>query len=245
VRTELLKLVFRYESLDALEIIERIRAVLNKHGIPVADFSLYDEPLDISAISTRLRRNKRKLFDISGQGFEFNFGAVGNCHLDFLLIKSTGKWKITWDEWLKCVIIDETKFIMAWLVDFEYDYWQNAEDLLQYTSVGKSYSHLPLKSNGLPYPLEQQIIDTSANAGRWLFHDGYVEAVGAVMWTSERFWELTGVKKDEVINANWINVSAFTPSIMRLQVAEQCFTTAKGASGKLQDRLRSLLFSTN
>jgi len=131
---------------------------------------------------------------------------------------------------------------MAWLADSEYDHWQNAKDPLQYTAVGKSYAHLPMKSSGLPYPLEQKIIDTSANPGRWRLCDGYYEAVGAVMWLGEPFWQLTGADKTGVENARWLRASKPVPSVTCLQAANECFTTADGASGELQGKLRSLLF---
>lgn len=128
------------------------------------------------------------------------------------------------------------------LYDHEYDYWQNAHDLLQYKSVGRSYAGLPMKSNGLPYPLEQQIIDTSRNPGRRILRQGYVEAVGAVMWLGEQFWPLTGANKQEVLAADWLKCEERPRGVLRVQAADTPFTTAEGASGDLQDRLRSLLF---
>jgi hypothetical protein len=128
-------------------------------------------------------------------------------------------------------------------VDAEYDHWQNADDPLQYTAVGKPYAHLPMKSNCLPRPLEQSIIDTSANPGRWCFHDGYIEAVGSMMWLGNPFWSLTGAKQQRVQNTPWLQTVQTAPSVLKIQAAEHCFTTADGTIGELQSKLRSLLFS--
>lgn len=115
-------------------------------------------------------------------------------------------------------------------------------DPLLYTSAGKSYSHLPMRSNGLPYPVEQKVIDISANPGWWLFHDRYIEAIGAVTWLGEHFWRLTGANREEVQNTPWVNMSPSGSSAVKLQVAPGCFVAAEGSSGELQKRLRSLLF---
>ncbi len=130
----------------------------------------------------------------------------------------------------------------AWMFDVEYQYWQNATDPQEYTAVGRSYAGLPMKSNGLPIPLEQQVIDTSQNPGRRVLRDGYVEAVGAVMWLGEQFWPLTGASKQDVLAADWLQCEQFPQDVLRIQAADVPFTTAEGASGDLQDKLRSLLF---
>ena len=51
----------------------------------------------------------------------------------------------------------------------EYDYWQNAEDLLLYRVAGRAVEGLRLVSNNLPAPLEQKVVDISANPGRRVF----------------------------------------------------------------------------
>jgi len=134
------------------------------------------------------------------------------------------------------------KFRCARLYDHEYEYWQNAHDPLQYTAVGRSYAGLPMKSNGLPFPLEQQIIDTSQNPGRRVLRDGYVEAVGSVMWLGEPFWSLTGASKQAVLATDWLQCEPLPDGVLRVQAADAPFTTAEGAFGDLQDKLRSLLF---
>jgi hypothetical protein len=99
-----------------------------------------------------------------------------------------------------------------------------------------------MKSNGLPFPLEQRVIDTSQNPGRRVLRDGYVEAIGSVMWFGEPFWRLTGASKQAVRTADWLQCEQLNNGVLRVQVADAPFTTGEGASGGLQDRLRSLLF---
>jgi hypothetical protein len=131
---------------------------------------------------------------------------------------------------------------MGWIADSEYQHWQNAYDPLQFKSVGKDFSHLPMKSNGLPYPLEQSIIDTSNNPGRRVIQNGYYEVVGSVMWLGEPFWGLTGADRTAVEHADWIHKSSPRSSVIRLQVADEAFVEGTGRSGELQGKLRLLLF---
>ena len=119
---------------------------------------------------------------------------------------------ISWDVWA-AEFTGNPNFVMAWAADCEYDYWQNAEDPLQYEVARMPYAHLPTKSNGLPYPLEKAIVDTSANVGRKRFRNGYIEAVGAVMWLGEPFWPLTGADKKQVENVPWLHAFDFTRTV--------------------------------
>jgi hypothetical protein len=104
---------------------------------------------------------------------------------------------VAWDDWVPGFAGD-ADFVMACVVDVDYDHWQNANDPLEYEVVGKSYAHLPLRSNGMPYPLDGMEIDTSRNPGRWCFGMGYIEAVGARMWLAPSFWELTGADRTKL-----------------------------------------------
>jgi len=239
--TEQLKMVFDFGTLGVEAALEKIQTILVNHGIPVDGFIHYDEPVSLPQALKRLKKSNRMSFDLEGQGFEFMLGAVRNYNIEFLVIRSTDEVRIPWDDWVDHFARD-SNLVIAWVADSEYEHWQNAEDPLQYTAVGKPYEHLPMKSNELPYPLEQMIIDTSANPGRWRFHDGYIEAVGAVMWLGPRFWQLTGAEQEQVANTSWLTVTHTTPSVVKLQAAEHTFTTAEGISGELQNRLRSMLF---
>src|SRR5579859_4043676 len=223
MRAEQLKIIFEHGTLTAEFALEQIQSVLAKNLVPPADFTLYEEPVTLSMVLSHIQRLRRKTFHLSGQGFEFLLGSVANYNLDFLEIKSSVGPSIGWDEWAS-PFIGNSHFVMAWVVDCEYDYWQNAADPLQYTAVGKSYSRLPMKSNGLPYPLEQKMIDTSASPGRWRFGDGYIDAVGAVLWLGTPFWVLAGANREQVKSTRWLHVSNPTPSVTKLQAAQHKFT---------------------
>lgn len=133
-------------------------------------------------------------------------------------------------------------FVSAWVADPDYQFWQSAKYLSHYKTLGRPWEHLPTKSNGLPPPLEQAIVDVSNNPGRWAFHDGFIEAVGAVMWFGERFWQVTGTSKQQVLSQPWLQCAEIAQGLLRVQAAAQCFSTDEGEAGDLQRKLRALLF---
>jgi hypothetical protein len=145
-----------------------------------------------------------------------------------------------WEAWtIPFVVLDG--FVEAWAADVEYNHWQNAKDPIEYESAGRDFSHLSMKSNGLPPPLEQMEIDTSRNPGRWVLRSGYVEAVGAMMWLSELFWDRVGRdQRHRVTSADWINASEAAPGVVRIEV-EGCRFIAEDTA-EVQDRLRALLY---
>src|SRR5690606_3246620 len=127
------------------------------------------------------------------------------------------------------------------IYDVEYDYWQNAKDPLQYEAVGRDYSHLPMRSNGLPPPVERMEIDTSENPGRWIFREGYIEAVGSVMWLVEPFWDYVGMIHKKRFDAlDWISVQWLECGVVNLIAATDVLRGVSTA--KQQICLRELLY---
>lgn len=145
------------------------------------------------------------------------------------------------DEWVT-PFLSSDGFIQAWVVDEEYNFWQNADDPIEYTAKGKSYAGLPTRSNGFPYPLKKDVIDTSNNPGRRVIRQGYAECVGAVMWFGDEFMNRTGLSEEVFYLNGWLNAEKVYDRVVRIQVAEEAFTTARGKQGRLQKKIRSLLF---
>ena len=99
-------------------------------------------------------------------------------------------------------------------------------------------------SNGLPFPLEQQIIDISNNPGRWELKQGYIESVGSTMWLGEQFWNKTGADKATVLSADWLKTEEID-GVIKVKIADIPFDTADGRSGELQNKLRLLLYQNS
>lgn len=130
--------------------------------------------------------------------------------------------------------------VMAWIVDRDYEYWQNASDPLQYEAAKRDHQHLPKISNGLPFPLEQMIIDISANPGRRVIREGYIEAVGAVMDLGYRFWALTGANLDQVRRLA-LKCIGDSSSIVQVTFTNSPFRSVE-SDVELQARIRATLY---
>jgi hypothetical protein len=132
---------------------------------------------------------------------------------------------------------------MGWLADAEYSYWQNAQDPLQYRAAGRDFEHLPRKSNGLPYPLEQSIIDVSSNPGRRILRHGYIETVGSVMWLGQAFWELVNSSRNTINELKWAKIEKWESGVIRIEAAAEPFVSSEGEARQKQMALRNAIFS--
>ena len=241
IRTEQLNLIFEFGTMSSKTVMMRLGEILLKNHVSPLDFVLNGaKPASLSAVVRRIENTGESHFHVVGQGYQFDLSPIRNFQIDMLQIAQSTDSPIPWDEWA-VQFIGNPDFVMAWVVDSDYDHWQNAEDTLEYISAKKPYNHLRTKSNGLPYPLQQNVIDTSANPAVRRLKLGYVEAIGAVMWLGDRFWRLTSREKCQLEDFPWLHVSAPLPGITRVQAAEQCFTS-ETATSDLQAALRAALF---
>jgi len=244
-QSEELTVVFRCGTLSAQAALHGIQSVLAKHHVPTTGFmSDSGKPTSLASASSRFERLRENTFHLEGHDFKFDLSLVRNSSLEFLAIQSTASSRIRFDDWVAPFTIDSS-FVMAWVSDVEYAHWQNAFDPLQYSAAGRPFDHLPMKSNGLPYPLEQKIIDTSSNPGRRILRNGYIETIGSTMWLGQPFWSLTHADRDSVEGLSWLHVSHPAPEVIRIQTADECFTTAEGQSGEMQRALRAVLFQSH
>jgi hypothetical protein len=234
-----LKIIFKYKTLNPQMTVRRVAEVFVRYGVKSPEFELSGRKLSAAQLLSKIGRAAS--FDIDGHGHNFLLGSLPKFQLDFLIIKSTSEGPMTWDDWISD-FAEDSDFVMAWVVDVDYDHWQNAVDPREYEVVGKSYADLRLRPNGMPYPLDRMEIDTSGNPGRWRFGIGYIEAVGATMWLGSPFWELTGADKNKLENVTWLRRFEQAPNVLKIEAADICFTTGEGEFGKRQVQLRSLLF---
>jgi len=145
--------------------------------------------------------------------------------------------------WLAKLLKDE-RMVHARLYDFEYDHWQNAEDLAVYAAAGRSTAGLPMKSNGLPFPLTQQIVNTDANPGRWRLRRGWIESVGATMWLGPQFWKKAGANYAALQSCDGVVMTDVGSGVTKVTTAQGVFRTADGCEGDLQKRMRAALYGT-
>lgn len=236
-----MQMIFALGSVTSGLVLDIIVRFLERHGQTLESIELYGERKNFARFLKDVGAGKVPHFNITVNSLEIRFGAVTNYEHVFLEIKELESGaSIDWDEWA-VALSDGPGFIQGWISDEDYERWQNAEDPLQYESEGLDWSHLPTKSNGLPPPLEQTIIDTSDNPGRRIIRMGFVETIGATMWLGEPFWACVGMeRKDAIIAADWAETALLENGVLRVQVVPECFIDESNRD--LQIELRRTLF---
>ena len=119
-----------------------------------------------------------------------------------------------------------------------HEFWQNASDPLEYATGGCSTEGLKMKSNELPFPLEQEVVDTSENPGRRVLKDGFIEAIGHLMWFSEEFWRRTG--RCPCI-PEWVRMHRRAGNVDFVEVSDDPFAEGDRTE-ELQRRVRAAFF---
>ncbi|WP_430230568.1 hypothetical protein [Paraburkholderia tropica] len=262
VRTQALKLVFalspateksteikhefstikfqpRTGSIDSFEALSMLVGTMKALAIDTT-FIEKERPVSVETLLKRVRKAGR-WGHVETLELDFQYGVAANFDHCFVLVRE----KIPgiaheWGFWAK-PFIGLDGFIQGWVADVDYDYWQNATDPIQYKAAGRDFSHLPMKQNGSPPPLDQMEIDTSHNPGRWELRDGYVEAVASLMWLSELFWRRVGqVHKARLLSTTGVNVRDYMDGVIEVKASEHCFNSVETKDA--QDRLRASLY---
>jgi hypothetical protein len=236
-----LEVVSDLGHLPAEKALDAGRRVLFGRGVSLRSFQLYGKPVDLAQPTSKiLKVAGTPHFLLEGGGWSLRLGSIARFAIDLFTIEADFTL-ISPKQWVQ-EIRARTEIIQAWVVNAEYDFWQNAQDPLQYTANGRSYDHLPMRSNGLPPPLEQDIIDVSQNPGRRVLRIGYVEAVGSPMWFGPGFWRLTGADKQRVRSAEWTNCTEAEDGLVYIQPSDEPFASNEGESERIQSQLRQLLY---
>lgn len=197
--------------------------------------------IGLADVSNYLEKNKCQSFFIELANGSVEFSYVADKAFYRLDMKHLAN-SIEVAQTLIEALIDEPGFVQARIYDAEYDRWQNAESLTLFEVERVEHAHLPKKSNGLPFPLTQEVVDISKNPGRWVLRNGYIEAVGAFMWVSKSLLQLVGVDEKKLMDIDCFAVEDLG-GVLKIAAYNQCFTAAVGAQPERQDLLREVLFN--
>lgn len=198
--------------------------------------------IDASKIEEILDGAHIQSFEVEGEGFSFSYSQNGGRNYDNLFVHSASFILSSelCDELISETIADDPNFVQAHLVDTRYQTLQNIFDPLELEARGISLDGLPMKSNGLPYPLEQQIVDTSYNPGRYRLHQGYVEVSAGHMWLGQSFWSIIGKEPEGVISDLLNDASLNFDKCWKLTASAGVFTDLKTRS--TQEMIREAIF---
>ncbi|GAA5525733.1 hypothetical protein Maes01_02305 [Microbulbifer aestuariivivens] len=192
--------------------------------------------LGFADVSETLLKSKADSFFIELNGGSVEFSYIADLDFSRLDIKNLATTKESAEQWVS-QIVNEPDFVQGRLYDGEYDRWQNMEDIAYYESEGRDHSSLSKKSNGLPFPLESEVIDISMNPGRWELKKGYIECVGSTMWMSKALLEDLGVDNFSIERVTDLG------SVLKFDVLDDCFKESIGEEAEAQNVLRKMLFN--
>lgn len=180
-------------------------------------------------------------FGVSGEGFCFRYAQNASTY-DRVIIESSSTCLSTefCDELIEETMASDPNFVQAHLVNKKYQHLQNIFDPLQFKALGLSMDGLPMKSNGLPFPLEQQIVDTSKNPGRFVLRQEYVEVAAAAMWFGETFWNKVNTTAQKAIEDLPSDVTLEHESCWKLRSRTGIFVDQSTAD--IQNQIREALF---
>lgn len=226
--------VFGMDGLSAGMAWDRVWPLL-KAEADATSFRISDKLIPGDGIGAWLRNSERATFSAENEEIKVAFATVDSFGISFLTIcckepKSIGFWQELMDA-LNC-----DSLVSGRAFDGDTEFWQNAQDPIEYQAAGRSSSGLPMVSNGLPFPLEKNIIDISKNPYRRVLKSGYVESLGAVLWLTKSFVSRIGFDTDRLIEiGHFIQVEKSQGQFVRLLISD---------SATMQDleTLRSALY---
>jgi hypothetical protein len=226
--------------IDMFAVFHAIRGVLDQFKTRPG-FQTHDgKPISEKRVEERIRKSGKwvSMIEIGGVSvLANNLPARGQGYI--IMEERSPNAVSSWDQWVS-PFLGWPNFVQAWMADSEYDHWQNATNPREYKVAGRDMSGLKMKSNDMPPPLLQDIVDTSENPGRWEFRKGYIEAIGSLMWIGENLWQTIGENRESELRAlDWLNVTEPANGVLRVS-SDVCFVDETTASK--QNALRAAIY---
>lgn len=227
------QLIFKKDFKEAKTVWDVISPLITSEQVDIFNF----EELRLSKL--KIRQRIVSYFQVEGDGYSIDFDYNANSQINILFIDNV---RIRPDEFESILkpLFQNTSFLQGRIYNQEYDIWQNMHDIGYYESSGKDYFHLLKKSNGMPYPLEATIIDTSSNPGQYIFHDGYIEFIGSTMWFGREFLNSLNSDIGKMKELSFITTECFD-NYIKIITHDELFVENDGTEDK-QRLLRSILY---
>lgn len=210
-------------------------------GLEVRDGFNARNKLRFGSVGSYLRDSRATRFLIEFSEARIKHGNIANLELARLDLIHLVRDAQDAEQWL-AKLLNDRRMVQARLYDTEYDRRQNAEDLVVFAANGWDTTGLPMKSNGLPHPLTQQIVDTDGNPGRWRLRRRYIESIGGTLWLGPEFWKLSGATRESLEACDGLVVTDIGQGVTKVTTSQEVFRSAEGAEGDLQNRMRRALF---
>ena len=234
-----LELVYRAEDFSVGAAWTGVEKELTNLGLGRDSYSSDGVETSAELLREKTSQPGSNGFHVDAQALVADCGIVRNRGLALVFIETMQLDGLLCRQWIQS-LSGIGSFIQAQHVDVEYDFWQNATDPLQYRSLGKQLDHAALKYDA---ELDHQFVDISANPGRRVLQDGYVEAVASQMWFGDAFWRVSKMDRELLLACDWLNCNEVMDGrILEVVAWPRLFKDSTGEEGAAQVRLRSTLY---
>ncbi|RZQ52665.1 hypothetical protein C1E23_12810 [Pseudoalteromonas phenolica] len=169
------------------------------------------------------------------------FMHLADWHIDQLIITGFDALIRARESWWQA-LLKHPNFLMARLMEQEFDEKQNNDSLQMCEIFGWPHEHLPKINNGKPAPLDETIIDTRVNPGHWRFKPGYIEGVAAQMWLGDAFFDAVNLDKSALFDVPWLEATELDNGVVHIKAYDTEFNSDQGEQRAIQIKLRKLLF---
>lgn len=235
-----LKMVFPYQSINCVYLSEAVVEWLKEIGI-TKNLKIDHRRVALEKIPERVDSGKYGDFFIETNRLDFRYHCIGS--RSTISVKSiSSETAEFWDEVVKRFAHGDL-LIQAYLIDVEYQYWQNQEGPDIYELKDKSHEHLRKIKRDAPRPHDDIIIDISQNPGRRVYtKNTVIEAVGGVMWLTDQFFEITKAEKSDVCKI--ANLEIKEGDFLKITADKNLFQNGDTDENlvNLQNQLREKLF---
>jgi hypothetical protein len=136
------------------------------------------------------------------------------------------------------------EFIFSYATDWEFNNWQNAATPYSYIMANKPHEHIPrLAGQELGKDLWNERLDLSNNPGRTVFHKGYVESIGGVMYVTKKLTDLTGGDLSKLRQLAFLEIDDWG-DCLRIEMDANLFAAAENQPELCakMDAVRAVLF---
>lgn len=229
-------IAYQTGSTNLLDVWERVKVGIKREGLHESVYWASDKRVPLDQVAHVLEQEALPHFRVQGERISVAFSAPPNGPEDLLYLASPED--VDWEGW-SGPLREAGHVTQAFIVDCNYQRWQNEYDEWAYNNAGRPHEHLPRTSNNLPGPLEQQVIDTSKNPGRFKMCQGYIEVAASPMWLGEDFWARTGADRSILDTIEGLNIRQ-DGNLLRLAFPDTPFTSED--TSDQQNALRSALF---
>ena len=234
-----LEFVYELDTVESVNVWEKLAPIIEKKE--ALNFIIIDGvKVKSSNILVQLIRLNEIGFDIETDNFNLHMGIITRYKLIFVQVEIKKTPEKKWyEEWVHELVRLEG-FVHANLSDSAYVCWQSMHDPVFYDLKNKSYTQLPMIHNGLPDPVGRMVIDVSNNPGLRDIRKGYIEAIGARMWFSEKFLALINRTIEEIQDAYPCKIEKYNEDVYQLSASVGIF---KDSSTEAEQRqLRAALY---